>query len=156
MIQSVMKGYTPSSGFNFAKNQALQGAGNTAASMGRRGGTMDVQNEANIANTLMSGDMQNWLKNTMGAQNYAMQGQQGIYDTGYKAASGLGGDLSNIAGTQALNAYQGQQERNKANQDMWSNIAGMGGTVFGGLYGGPAGAAAGGMAGRTLGQGLSS
>lgn len=151
-LENMMKGYTPSTGFDFRKNQALQASANDAAAGGTRGGSLDVQNQAGLANKLMSQDMQNWLQNTMGAQQYGMQGQQGIYDTGYKAASGLGSDLSNIAGSQAYNAYQSQQDQKKSNNDMWSNIAGLGGTALGWYFGGPVGGAAGGTAGRELGK----
>lgn len=155
-LSNMMKSYQPSEGFNFQKDQALKAAGNDAAAGGRRGSTVDIQNQGNLTDTLMSQDMQQWLRNTMGAQGAGMQGMQGLYDTGYKASQGLGNDLSNIAGTQAQLAYQGQAQNAQSQKDMLSNLLGLIGTIWGGVEGGPGGAAAGGAIGKGAGNMINS
>ena len=149
-LESMMKGYEPSRGFQLQKDQMLKAAGNTAAAGGMRGSLNDIQDEARITDMLMGNDMQQWLKNVMGIQDTGLQGQQHLYDTGFNATQNLTGDLSNVLGTQAQLAFQGQREKNKSNSDMWSGLGKLAGAGIGAYFGGPWGAAAGANIGGSL------
>ncbi len=153
-LEKLMAGYTPSKGFNYQQQQALQGASNDAAAGGRRGGSLDVQNQSNISNSLLSGDMQNWLKNAYGVQNAGLDNLQKTYATGYQGSSNLAGDLSNIYGTQEGLKFQGDRDKRQSSIDRFSGLTGAVGGVVGGIYGGPGGAMAGYNAGSGIGSGI--
>ncbi len=155
-LENMMKGYEPSKAYQMQRDEALKAAGNSAAAGGMRGTEMDRDDSSRIASMLQGQDMQQWLQNVMGVKDRGMQGQQGFYDKGFMASSQLGSDLSNVLGTKATNAFQGEQQKTQARNDMISNLmklfGGMGGAAIGGMAGGPPGA----MMGSQAGQGLAS
>lgn len=153
-MNRVMQQYQPSQELNFQRQQALDAASNDAAAQGRRGGTMDLRNQANIYNSLTSSHMQNWMNNVMGAQNRGLAGQENFRNIGYQASRGLGGDLANVAGTMAQNAAQAKANDAANRNGALGNVLGVVGTVVGGIYGGPGGAMAGAGAGKAIGNGL--
>jgi hypothetical protein len=121
----------------------LKAAGNSAAAGGMRGSSQDIGNEAKITDMLMGQDMQNWLQNVLGIQGTGLKGQQDLYNTGFNATHGLAGDLSNVLGTQAQLAFQGQREENQRQSDRNSGIGSLIGGGIGAFFGGPSGAVAG-------------
>jgi hypothetical protein len=151
-LESIMKNYKPSAGYQFKQDQMLKAAGNSAAAGGTRGSINDIQNEGHLTDMLMGDDMQNWLNNVLGIQQQGMGGQQHLYDTGYGATQNYASDLSNLYGTQAQSAYNGVASRNAANQDFLSGLFGTAGGVIGSIYGGSAGGKAGKIAGNNLGR----
>lgn len=143
-LESLMKGYTPSRGYQLQKDEALKAAGATAAAGGRRGTTDDLMNEARIADMLQGQDMQQWLQNAMGIQGQGMAGQQHFYDTGYGASQNLAGglagnlgDLANLLQSQGGLAFQGQNQKNANIQNLWSNAMKAAGAIGGAAMGNP-------------------
>ena len=134
-LEKMMGGYKQSKGYELQKDEALKAATATAAAGGRRGTPEDMMNQARIAEMLQGQDMQQWLNNAMGIQGMGLQGQQGFYDTGYRASSDLASDLANILGTQASLSFQGQSQKNQSSQDLTEQImkalAGMTGSISG-------------------------
>lgn len=121
-LEQLMSKYEPSRAYQLRNEEALRSAGNTAAAGGMRGSLGDIKNESRISDALLGQDMQEWLQNVMGLQH---QGQQGLghqFDTGFAATQGLTGDLSNVLGTQAGLAFQGQANQNKSRSDALSGI----------------------------------
>jgi hypothetical protein len=93
----------------------------------------------------MGDDMQQWLQNVLGIKKEGLSGLTHQFDTGFDATKGLTGDLSNVLGTQAGLAFQGQANQNQSRSDMLSGIVkalsavggfGLpsGGTVGGSLF----------------------
>jgi hypothetical protein len=136
-LEKIMKSYEPSRGYQLQRDEALRAAGNSAAAGGMRGSSNDISNEARIADTLQGQDMQQWLQNVLGIQTQGTQGLTHQFDTGYNASNALSGDLSNVLGTQASLAFQGQANQNQSKSDLLSGLvkalAGIGGW---GLQGG--------------------
>jgi hypothetical protein len=124
-LEKLMGSYQPSQAFQMKNKNALQAAGNTAAAGGYRGTGNDMNNEGAISNTLMNEDMQQWLSNVLGIQGTGLQGEQGLYNTGFNASTGLSGDLSNVLGTQASLGFQGQSQKNQNQTDLLKSLLGM-------------------------------
>ena len=134
-LESLMKGYQPSQAFQMKNKNALNAAGNTAAAGGYRGTGNDMNNEGAISNTLMNEDMQQWLNNVLGLQERGTQGQQGLYNTGFNATTGLTSDLANLGGTQASLAFQGQNQKNMNQTDLLKSLLKLGaGAASGGWF----------------------
>jgi len=144
-LEKLMGNYTPSRGYQLKNDEMRRAAGNTAAAGGMRGSLNDITNEARISDTLMGDDMQQWLQNVLGIKKEGLSGLTHQFDTGFDATKGLTGDLSNVLGTQAGLAFQGQANQNQSRGDMLSGIVkalsavggfGLpsGGTVGGSLF----------------------
>ncbi len=149
-LESLMQNYEPSRGFGLKKDAMLKAAGNTAAPGGMRGSLQDIDQEAKLTDSLLGDDMQQWLQNVLGIQGTGLSGESHLYDTGFDAtrglvdaSRGLGDNLSNVLGTQAQLAFQGQREKNQRNSDTMSGIGKLAGGAIGAYFGGPWGAAAG-------------
>lgn len=121
-LEKLMGSYTPSRGYQLKNDEMRRAAGNTAAAGGMRGSLNDITNEARISDTLMGDDMQQWLQNVLGIQKEGLSGLTHQFDTGFDATKGLTGDLSNVLGTQAGLAFQGQANQNQSRGDMLSGI----------------------------------
>lgn len=121
-LEMLMKQYEPSRGYQLKRDEGLRAAGNTAAAGGMRGSMSDIESESRLADSLLGEDMQQWLTNVFGLQGRGLEGEQHLYDTGFDATKNLTGDLSNIAGTQAGLAFQGQANKNQSRNDMLSGI----------------------------------
>ena len=141
-LNALMQQYEPSRGYQMKRDEALGAAANSAAAGGMRGSFGDMTGQSRLAQSLMSDDMQQWLQNVMGLQNKGLQGQQGFYNTGYDASKSLGGDLSNVYGTQGQLAFQGQANANKSASDLVSALLGAGAMGAGSYMGAKAGAGA--------------
>jgi hypothetical protein len=121
-LEKLMGKYEPSRNYQLQNDEMRKSAGNTAAAGGMRGSLNDISNEARISDTLMGNDMQQWLQNVLGIQTGGMAGLTHESDTGFNATKGLTGDLSNVLGTQAGLAFQGQANQNQSKSDMFSGI----------------------------------
>lgn len=130
-LESIMKNYTPSRGYQLSHDEALRAAGNTAAAGGMRGSLSDIENESRLTDVLMGNDMQQWLQNVLGIQKEGTAGLTHQFDTGFDATKGLTGDLSNVLGTQSQLAFQGERENNQRKSDLLSSLLGFGGAALG-------------------------
>lgn len=126
-LEQLMGKYQPSQAFQMKNKNALTAAGNTAAAGGYRGTGQDMNDEGQISNTLMNEDMQQWLNNVLGIQGAGLQGQQGLYNTGFNASTGLSGDLANVLGSQASLGFQGQAQKNTNQTDLLKSLLGFAG-----------------------------
>lgn len=142
-LEKIMKGYEPSRGYQLQRDEALKAAGNSAAAGGMRGSQNDISQSARISDMLQGEDMQKWLQTVLGIQGAGLQGLGHQFDTGYDASKSLSGDLSNVLGTQAGLAFQGQANQNKSHSDLLSGIlkalGGVAGLDLPGEYGGTIG-----------------
>jgi hypothetical protein len=130
-LEKIMKGYEPSRGYQLQRDEALKAAGNSAAAGGMRGSSNDISNEARISDALQGEDMQKWIQNVLGIQKQGQTSEENLYNTGYNASNALSGDLSNVLGTQASLAFQGQANQNQSKGDLLSGLVKALGAVGG-------------------------
>jgi hypothetical protein len=121
-FESLMKGYEPSKAYQLARDETQRAAGNSAAAGGMRGSINDITNQARLTDSLLGSDMQQWLQNVLGIQTRGQAGLGNESTTGFNAATGLTGDLSNVFGTQGQLAFQGQANQNQSRSDLLSGI----------------------------------
>ena len=150
-MDQIMNQYQPSQAYKFQLGDLTGQIGNTAAAGGIAGTPLHQRQQAEMAQNLMSKDMQQYLQNALGIYGTGLQGEQGFYNTGYGASKELmdllGGALNQQGGL-AFNAAQ-QQQQNKG--QMLGTLGSIGGGIVGGIYGGPAGAAVGSKVGGGVG-----
>ena len=135
-LEKIMGNYEPSKAYQLARDETQRAAGNSAAAGGMRGSINDITNQARLTDSLLGNDMQQWLNNVLGLQKTGMEGDGNFYNKGFEATQGLTGDLSNVLGTQAGLAFQGQANQNKSRSDLLSGIIkALGGVAGFGLPG---------------------
>lgn len=152
-INEIGQGYHQSPGFQFALQQALQGAGHAAAAGGMAGSAQHEQQNMGVATGLADQDYNQWLGHALGAYQTGLQGQQGIYNTGANTGMAMGEDLASYLANRAKMQYESANAQNQHDQGTWGSIFGGLGTLAGAYFGGPFGAAAGGAAGKAIGGG---
>ena len=130
-LEQIMKGYEPSKAYQLRRDETQRAAGNSAAAGGMRGSINDITNQARLTDALLGNDMQQWLENVLGLQKQGTAGLEHIFDTGANASGALAGDLSNVLGTQAGLAFQGQANQNKSKSDLLSSLT----QALGGILG---------------------
>lgn len=136
-LEKLMQGYQPSKYYQTMQDRLSQATANTAAAGGRRGSPLEQTQQQELTSSLLSKDMQDYLRNVMGEQQMGLSGEQGLYSTGFDAARGLSGDLANILSTQGSLQFQNARERNARTQGL---IGALFGSAFGGGQGGGQGA----------------
>ena len=97
-INKMMQSYRNTPGFQQRLSQSMNAAGNTAAAGGRTGTLGDIKNQAGLEDQLLGQDMQQWLDNVLGVQRTGLQGEKGMYDTGFNATQDYVGDMTNYYG----------------------------------------------------------
>jgi hypothetical protein len=136
-LEGIMKNYEPSRAYQLSRDETQRAAGNSAAAGGMRGSINDITNQARLTDSLLGADMQQWLQNILGIQKEGTEGLGHEADTGFSASTGLTSDLSNVLGTQAGLAFQGQANQNQSRSDLLSGlIKALGGVAGFALPGG--------------------
>ena len=136
-LEKLMGSYEPSRAYQLARDETQRAAGNSAAAGGMRGSINDITNQSRLTDSLLGADMQQWLQNVLGIQKEGQSGLGHEADTGFDATKGLTSDLSNVLGTQAGLAFQGQANQNKSRSDLLSGLMkALGGIAGFGLPGG--------------------
>lgn len=136
------QGYEQSPGYQFQYNQAMNAGNNAAAAGGMLGTGQHQQMNAQIGSDLANQDFYNYMSQMLGQQGLGIQGMQGLYNTGFDAATGLAG---NLGSTYLNRANMAQNQAGSMNQMLGTALGG--GAGF--LMGGPTGA----MAGAKMGNG---
>lgn len=150
MLNKFGESYQKSPGFDFALQQALQGAGNAAAAGGMAGSPMHEQQNMGLATNLANQDYNNYLSNAMSMYGKGLSGSQDLYGKGMSSSDALARMLEDNLNSQASNAFGGAQWKNKMNlgltglgltgaADLWPTAT-SGGNM-GGASGGSAGGA---------------
>jgi hypothetical protein len=155
-INNMGKNFQQSPGYQFDLNQQLDASNRAAAAGGYTGTPMAQQNSQTVAHGLADQDYNNWLNHAMNAYGMGLQGEQGLYNTGFQASNDLASDIATTYGNQANLAYAGQMNRNQAQGGgMGSMFGGLGSMLggmdwskmFGGMGGGMGGGASAGGGG---------
>lgn len=135
-INNIGSQYQQSPGFKFALQQALQGANQGAAAGGMAGSPQNQQQNMGIATNMANQDYYNWLNTALGQQNIGLQGEQGIYNTGYNASSNMANAIGNALAGQAGLSYAGQAAQNQHDQEgLGAFLGGLGGIAMKHLFG---------------------
>jgi hypothetical protein len=124
-INNIGKGYQKSPGFDFALQQALQGAGNAAAAGGMAGSPQHEQQNMGLATNLANQDYNQWLQNALGQHQQGLEGSQGLYNTGSNMSGDLAQSLANLGLTQAGLGFQNQRQQNSSIGDIFGGLGGL-------------------------------
>lgn len=149
-INNMGQSFQQSPGYNFEVNQALGAANRAAAAGGMLGTPQEQQNVGGAISGIANQDYYNWLNHAMNAYQMGVQGDQGLYNTGFQASSQYGSDMAQALMNQAQLAYSGAVNQN---QSQGGGIGAMLGGIgsLGGLFGGGnSGGGGGGNAGTAL------
>lgn len=111
-INNILKGYKPSEGYQYQKEQVGKSLSNTAAAGGIAGTPLDQQNQGQAVQQLLSGDMQQFLQNVLGRYDTGLKGEQGIANQGFQASGQLTDALGGALNQQGGLAFQGAQQHN--------------------------------------------
>lgn len=130
-LNQIGQGYKQSPGFQFAMQQALQGGNHAAAAGGMAGSPAHEQQNMQLANNVASQDYNQWLSNALGMYNTGLQGGQNMYGIGANSSNALAGNMSQLAGTQAQLAYEGQNAQNQRDSGMWGSMGSGLGSLLG-------------------------
>jgi hypothetical protein len=114
--------FQQSPGFQFALQQALQGAGHAAAAGGMAGSPQHEQQNMGLATDLANQDYYNWLGHATGLYNQGLAGEQGLASGGLQAGSSMADMIAQTLAQQANLSFNGQQQQNQNKSDMWGNI----------------------------------
>lgn len=138
-INNFGQNFQQSPGYQWNLNQQ-QGAVNRAAAAGGFAGTPQEQQQmAQTTSGIANQDYYNWMDHAMNAYGMGLQGEQGLYNTGFQASSQSAEDQAQIAESQAQLAYAGQINQNQSQQGGWGALASGVGQLFGGGFGGSQG-----------------
>lgn len=118
-LNAIGAGYHESPGFQFALQQALQGAGHAAAAGGMAGSPEHEFQNMQVATGLANQDYNTFLQNALGLHQLG-------YTQGQSAGTGMGEDLASILANRAKLEYEGQNAKNLHEGGSW-------GSLFGGL-----------------------
>lgn len=138
-LNEIIAGYSPSQGYKFREQKALEAARNSAAQGGISGTHNDQLGQAEMVSGLLDQDMQQWLQNVLGIQTTGLQGLENTANRGFGASQSLADLLGNISGSQAGLAYNRQQADRDRTGNIIGGLSGLLGTGAGALFGSSAG-----------------
>lgn len=114
-IDEIMKHYKTSAGAEYNRDKLGKGIGATAAAGGFAGTPEHQQEYGEMADKIMSQDMQEYLQNALGVYNRGLGGEEGFNTQGFDASKDLvdliGGTLSSQAGAAYKSADQSNEDR---------------------------------------------
>lgn len=136
-MDEIMKNYSLSKGAEYQRDKLAKGIGATAAAGGFAGTPEHQREYGEMANEIMSRDMQEYLKNALSVYGTGLTGEGNIYNNGFSASTGLVDLLGSNLGSQAGLAFQGVQQRNLNNQAfaqaLMKALSGAAGAYMGGV-----------------------
>ncbi len=129
MLNKIGGGFQQSPGFKFALDQALQGAGHSAAAGGMAGSPQAQQQAMQIATQLGNQDYYNWLNQATGMYGQGLQGMGGLANMGFNASKGMSDQIAQALAAKSQLGYAGQAAQNQAQGSAFGNILGGIGTL---------------------------
>lgn len=145
--------YHASPGYQFNVNEATRGANNAAQAGGMVGSPQEQQQLSQTISGIANQDYNNFLNQGLGLYGQGLGVAGNINQMGYGASNELANSLGSLLQTEAQNAYQGADYRNRQNQGGFGNLLGLAGSIGGMFMGGPAGGMIGGSIGNMFGGG---
>jgi hypothetical protein len=139
-IDEIMKHYNESEGSKYERNELGRDIGATAAAGGFAGTPEHQKEYGDMAQKLMSRDMQTFLQNALGVYNTGLSGEHDIYGKGYEASGSLADMLAGNLGSQAGLAFQNASQNNANRYGLMNAVAKALATGAGAYFGGVPGA----------------
>ena len=133
-INDLLTGYTPSRGFDFKKQQAEQAMRNSAAAGGYAGTTADQTRQGELASSLASQDMYEWLDRVLGQHGQGLQGLGNLQQQGFSGTNDLVNILGSTLGKKCELAYQGQINQNSNISDILKLLPNLLGNTYANLF----------------------
>lgn len=121
-INKIGESFKESPGFKFAMQQALQGANHAAAAGGMAGSPQHEQQNMQLATDLGNQEYNNWMKNALGLYGQGLQGSQGMFSQGAQTGQSMADMIAQTLAQQGNLAFNGQQQKNQNQTDMFGNI----------------------------------
>lgn len=121
-LNQIGSSFHESPGFQFALQQALQGAGHAAAAGGMAGSPQHEQENMQLANNIANQDYYNYLSGATGLYGQGLSGMQGLSMQGQQAGQSLADQIAQSLGQQGQYAYEGQAGKNAAKSSGWSAL----------------------------------
>lgn len=136
-MDEIMKNYKMSEGATYKRDQLGKGIGATAAAGGIAGTPEHQREYGEMADQIMSGDMQQYLQNALGIHGTGLSGEQDFYNKGYGASSSLADMLAGVMGSKSGLAYQSGTQKNMNEQALMQALmkALASGSGAGGMFG---------------------
>jgi hypothetical protein len=134
-VDSIMKRYKPSEGYNFKEGRMLGAARNSAASGGFAGTPYDQEQQAELVQGLLGSDMQQFLQNILGVHKQGVAGHEGRAERGFNASSSLADMLANNLTQQGGLEFHGQGQLNQNNIDKRNAMLKFISNIFGSAAG---------------------
>ena len=111
-IDDLMKNYSLSKGAEYERNELGRGIGATAAAGGYAGTPEHQKAYGDMANDIMSKDMQQYLQNALRVYGAGVTGEQDIYGKGFQSSGAMADLLGGTLGSEAGLAYKSASDRN--------------------------------------------
>lgn len=125
MLNQIGKGFHQSPGFNFAMQQAMQGAGHSAAAGGMAGSPEAQQLAEQKATGLANQDYYNWLNQATGMYGQGLHGMQGLAGMGEQAGMGMAEAIAQALSAQAQAAQEQQAARTQEGGGIGGFLGGL-------------------------------
>ncbi len=129
-LNQIGQSYHQSPGFQFALNQAMQGANRASGAGGLAGSPSSQLQNMNTATQMGNQDYYNYLNQATNLYGQGLQGEQGMYAGGLGAAGNMANGIAQGYAQQGQNAYAGAANKNQNNNSIWGNIAGGAGDIL--------------------------
>lgn len=129
-LNQIGAGFQQSPGFQFALQQALQGAGHASAAGGMAGSPQHEQQNMGLATNLANQDYYNFMDRALGLHGQGLQGMQGIAGMGLSAGKSLSDLIAQALAQRGAYEYAGNASQNAGLGGLISNI-GRGIGLFG-------------------------
>lgn len=136
ILSKIGSGYQKSPGFDFAMQQALQGAHHAAAAGGMAGSPAAQQESMSLAGNLANRDYQDYIKEALGLYGTGLAGEQGLATSGMNMSDQLAKLLAGTLGSQASAGYAGAANRNMMNLGTLGQFMQFAKSAFSGGMGG--------------------
>lgn len=121
-LNQIGSSFHQSPGFQFALQQALQGAGHAAAAGGMAGSPQHEQQNMQLATGLANQDFYNYLDKALGLYGKGISGEQGLAGAGLQAGTSMADMIAQALAQQAQYAYEGEAAKNESKNSLWSNL----------------------------------
>lgn len=140
-LNEIGANFHESPGFQFALQQALEGANHAAAAGGMAGSPENQQHNIEVGTQLGNQEYNDWMHKALGLYGTGLQGEEGLYNTGLQgqqrfagmgqqAGNSLGDMIAQTLAQQGNLAFQGQRQQNQNKNDLWGNIFKGAGTAL--------------------------
>lgn len=128
-LNNIGSNYHQSPGFQFALQQALQGANHASAAGGMAGSPQNQQQNMGIATNLANQDYNNWLGQATGLFGEGLNGQQNLAGMGFQAGNSMAEQIAQALAQRGNLQYASNVGQNQARGSALDNIFGGAATL---------------------------